>query len=74
MENTCTAHEEDECPALDLIANHYADVVPEVVAEVVSEVVAEVVAAPADLVDNDDDDDLFELIQIDSVPDFPLLK
>lgn len=58
---------DDDCPALDLIANHYADYVP--------------CAAPLlpaqdanDDVDDDDDDmdddDLFQLIQVEAVYDF----
>ena len=57
----------DECPALDLIANHYASVVESASAAAVDD-------------DPDDDDDMFELIQIDpsfnvpSVPAAPLSK
>ena len=50
-----SAHDDDECPALDLISNHYADFVPTVP-----------VPDHANAADDDDnDDDMFELIQID---------
>jgi hypothetical protein len=55
------------CPALDLIANHYADVhsVP----------VPSVIESLNDAAnDDDDDDDDFHLIQIEVVSDFSLPK
>jgi hypothetical protein len=66
MENACTTRRDDdpECPALDLIANHYEDFVPDVP-----------VAVPNPDTDEDDacDDDMFELIQISNF-DLPLAK
>ena len=53
-----SAHD-DECPALDLITNHYADFVPPLVSVAVAD-------ADADASDDMADDDLFELIQIES--------
>ena len=64
--NTSTHDDDnDECPALDLIVNHYADFVPAVPVPV---------PVPNEDNDNNDDDDnddaydddMFELIQIDS--------
>ncbi len=55
---------DDECPALDLISNHYADFVPGAGVAVVSDVAADV--AVSDASDDMADDDLFELIQIES--------
>ena len=46
---------EDECPALDLIVNHYADFVP---------------SSCDPCTDDDDDDDMFEVIQIDAGSEF----
>jgi hypothetical protein len=73
-------YSEDDCPALDLISTHYADYfatvaepVPLVPLEPVVPVVPEpVVAAPEE--PYDDDDDMFELIQIEAVPNFDLPK
>jgi hypothetical protein len=58
---------DDECPALDLITNHYADFVP-----ATDEPVPAIVPIPAPVTDddNDDDNDFFELIQIELVPNF----
>jgi hypothetical protein len=76
----------DACPALDLIANHYADVVPSssssysVPSEPVPSVpVPSVIESLNDADectddDDDDDDDLFQLIQIEVVSDFSLPK
>ena len=75
MENTCTTHDDDddndECPALDLIVNHYAATV---------DVSVPVVPNPDNDNDNPDDDnddayddDMFELIQISNF-DLPLAK
>ena len=68
-DNNVNVHDDDECPALDLIANHYADFVPDAVAG------AAVAGAVSDASDDvADDDDRFELIQIESFRDFPLPK
>jgi hypothetical protein len=81
-------YSEDDCPALDLISNHYADfdftptatvADPVQVAEPVPlEPVVPVVPVPepavADPESYDDDDDMFELIQIEVVPNFDLPK
>ena len=59
----------DECPALDLIANHHASVAVEsAVASTSASVSASAAAADND---QDDDDDMFELIQIDPSFNFP---
>ena len=67
-------YSEDECPALDLISNHYADFdfFAEPVAKPVPEPVPEPV--PDEPESYDDDDDMFELIQIEVVPNFDLPK
>ena len=59
----------DACPALDLIANHYADLVP---VPSVIESLNDADECTDD--DDDDDDDLFQLIQIEVVSDFSLPK
>ena len=63
-------YSEDECPALDLISNHYADF--DFFAKPVPEPVPEPV--PDEPESYDDDDDMFELIQIEAVPNFDLPK
>jgi len=68
-------YSEDDCPALDLISTHYADyfaTVLEPLEPVVPVVPEPVVAAPEE--PYDDDDDMFELIQIEAVPNFDLPK
>lgn len=76
-------YSEDDCPALDLISTHYADyfatvleplepVVPVPLEPVVAVPLEPVVAAPEE--PYDDDDDMFELIQIEAVPNFDLPK
>jgi hypothetical protein len=63
------------CPALDLIANHYADFDTAVAsaAAVATSAAAVASAAASDDPDDDDpdDDDMFELIQIDHSFNFP---
>lgn len=80
-------YSEDDCPALDLISTHYADyfatvleplepVVPVPLVPVVAEVpvIPEPEPVVADSESYDDDDDMFELIQIEAVPNFDLPK
>ena len=75
--------DDDECPALDLIANHYAEYVPCAVSvspppplpsSLPPHQDAVVINADEDADDadddDDDDDDLFQLIQVEAVYDF----
>ena len=57
---------DDECPALELIQNYYADTDPEAVIPTINELNEP--NEPNDI-DNDNDDDIFELIQIELVHD-----
>ena len=50
-----------ECPALDLIANHYPDYAP-------STTLDPLALALDDDDDDDDDDDMFEVVQIFDLP------
>jgi hypothetical protein len=72
------------CPALDLIANHYADLVPPSSSSSSSSVPSAPLPSVIESLndadectdddDDDDDDDLFQLIQIEVVSDFSLPK
>lgn len=71
------AADDDDCPALDLIANHYADYVPCVAPPSHQDAVVinanDDANANGDDDDDDDDiddDDLFQLIQVEAVYDF----
>lgn len=74
MNSSTHDDDNDECPALDLIVNHYADFVPDAPIPVI-----DVVPVPNPDNDNNDDDndayddDMFELIQISNF-DLPLAK